>query len=296
MDGSKLAGIAGMSSIIGNVLLAGAKIYVAFACRSSAIMADAWHTLSDSLTSVIFLVGLKVSGKKADTLHPYGHGRAELIAAIIIGVLLAVVALNFTTDGVNRLLHHQPAEYGISAYVIMIVTVVVKEGMAQFAFFCARKNDLKSLRADGIHHRSDALSSLVILIGLAAGGGFWWLDGVLSIVVSLMILYSSVEVLRSAVNPLLGEPPSDELTARVEDLCHRLAGDTVEAHHFHLHTYGEHRELTFHIRLPGDWSLFRAHAMAELIQSELRHGMGIEATIHTEPLKSLEVEKNESML
>ncbi len=280
---AKLAAISGYSSIFGNMLLAAFKIYVALVSNSSAIMADAFHTLSDSVTSVIFLAGMKFSGRRPDRQHPFGHGRYELIAAVVIGVLLAVVAFDFGMQGIHRLIDHQPAEYGQLAYWAMILTIVVKEGMAQFAFMVARRARMTSLKADGIHHRTDALSSLVILIGLLAGSRFWWLDGVLSVLVALMILWSAVEVMRSAISPLLGEEPEPELTARITGLCCTLAGRRVEAHHFHLHRYGSHCELTFHIRLPGDWQLDTVHTIAENIQDAVRDSLGIEATIHVEP-------------
>ncbi|MEA4862423.1 MAG: cation diffusion facilitator family transporter [Victivallaceae bacterium] len=291
---AKLAAISGYSSIFGNVILAAFKMYVALISNSSAIMADAFHTLSDSVTSVIFLAGIKFSDREPDRQHPFGHGRYELIAAVVIGVLLAVVAFDFGMQGFHRLIDHQPAEYGPLAYWAMILTIVIKEGMAQFAFMVSRRTCMTSLKADGIHHRTDALSSLVILVGLIAGSRFWWLDGVLSILVALMILWSAVEVLRSAISPLLGEEPTPELTEQVTCLCRTLSGRRVEAHHFHLHRYGSHCELTFHIRLPGDWPLDTAHTIAENIQDAVRNSLKIEATIHVEPdrkeLSSSEVE------
>ncbi len=283
MNTAKQARLCGFGSIIGNLLLAAFKIFVAKLCMSSAIMADALHTLSDTVTSLVFVWGLKISQKHADHEHPFGHGRAELIATVIIGVLLALVGVEFAIDGTKRLLNHQAADYNGWAYAAMIATIIVKEGMAQWAFYIAKRGKLASLKADGMHHRSDALSSVVILIGLVFGSSFWWLDGVLSIFVALMIMYSSYEVLMSAVNPLLGEEADPELIAKITAMCHYAAGEDIEAHHFHLHSYGEHLELTFHIRLPRNMSLENAHNVAEEIQDVIRRELQIEATIHTEP-------------
>jgi len=279
----RLAAISGYSSIFGNAALGAFKIYVAVISNSSAIMADAFHTLSDSVTSVIFLAGLKFSKRCPDSKHPFGHGRYELIAALVIGVLLAVVAFDFGMEGVHRLTEHKAAEYGALAYWAMILTIVIKEAMAQFSFMVARRACMTSLKADGIHHRSDALSSLVILVGLLAGSRFWWLDGVLSILVAVMILWSAVEVMRTAISPLLGEEPPPEMIAKIVEICRILSGRPVEEHHFHMHRYGAHCELTFHIRLPGEWSLETVHGIAENIQDAVREALNIEATIHVEP-------------
>ena len=174
----------GWISIILNLVLFGLKYWAGIVTGSLALIADAWHTLTDSISSVIVLIGGKISRKPADDDHPFGHGRAEHISAIIIGVLLAIIAFDFVIGAIEKFRTHEQTHYGTIAIVVTIVSIVLKEALAQYAFWAGRKINSSILRADGWHHRTDALSSVVILIGIIIGSQFWWTDAVLSFIVA----------------------------------------------------------------------------------------------------------------
>lgn len=280
----------GHIAIWGNVVLAAFKFFVGITTGSLAIIADAWHTLSDSLSSVVLLVGLKISEKPADAEHPFGHGRAELIAAVVIGMMLAAVGFEFTRGGIEKIVAHESAEFGALGYAAMIITVVVKEAMAQYAFWLARKTGLTSLRADGYHHRSDALSSVILLAGMVAanlsGGALWWMDGALGAFVGIVLMRIAWVVLRDAGNKLIGEAVPAETEAKIREIARRVSGnDELDLHHFHLHSYGPHREITFHIRLAPETTLLEAHRKGTEIERAVARELGIDATIHIEPKK-----------
>jgi cation diffusion facilitator family transporter len=139
----------GWLSIIGNIFLFGLKYWAGIVTGSLALVADAWHTLTDSVSSVIVLVGGKISNKPADDEHPFGHGRAEHIAAIIIGVLLAIVAFDFIMGAIEKFGTKEKTVFGTVAWVVTILSIFVKEGMAQYAFWAAKKADSSILKADG---------------------------------------------------------------------------------------------------------------------------------------------------
>jgi cation diffusion facilitator family transporter len=122
--------------------------------------ADAWHTLSDTLTSVVVILGFWISSRLEDEEHPFGHGRAEVIATIIIATLLAVVGINFLKDSIQQLIVQRSASFSTVGLVVFAISVVIKEGLARFSIWAGKKTDSKSLIADGWHHRSDALASL----------------------------------------------------------------------------------------------------------------------------------------
>lgn len=286
----RLAKSEGHIAIWGNVALAAFKFFVGFSTGSLAVLADAWHTLSDSLSSIVLLIGLKISEKPADAEHPFGHGRAELIASVVIGMMLAAVGFEFARGGVEKIIERQAAEFGALGYAAMIVTVVVKETMAQYAFWIARRTGLSSLRADGYHHRSDSLSSLIVLAGMVASNVFgeklWWMDGALGAFVGLMLLRVAWTVLRDAGNKLLGEAVPAETEEKIREIALRVSGsDELDVHHFHLHSYGEHREITFHIRLAPETTLLDAHRLGTEIERAVARELGIDATIHIEPRK-----------
>lgn len=270
-------------SLWANILLFGVKFWAGMLSASAAMIADAWHTLSDSLSSLIILVAVQVSSKKADKEHPFGHGRAELIAALIVGMLLAFIAFEFFMEGVNRLTEHRAADYGYIAIAVTALSILGKEALARYAMYTYRKSGFLSLKADAWHHRSDALSSLVILIGIFAGRYLWWADGVLTILVSLLVAWSGFTILRDGVKPLLGESPDEALLKYLGNTCNRMLGMPANVHHVHLHRYGRHIELTFHLELPADYSLKYAHALVTQIERQIKKERQIEATIHIEP-------------
>nr|WP_290639917.1 cation diffusion facilitator family transporter [Labilibaculum sp.] len=287
LDKSNWALVEGWLSIIGNILLFALKYWAGIVTGSIAIMADAWHTLSDSLSSVIVIVGAKISKKPADDDHPFGHGRADLISAFIIGILLLLVAFDFVIESFHTLRDHESSQFGTIAVVVMITSVVIKELLAQFAYYGARKTNSKVLRADGWHHRSDAISSLVILIGIFLGPYYWWIDGVLGLIVAILIGHAAYEIISDSIHSLLGESPSDGIIDSLKSTIGEVHPYKLEPHHFHLHVYGDHTELTFHIRLPHNMPIKQAHDIATKLEEAILEKYGYASTIHIEPkLKS----------
>jgi len=274
----------GTISIILNTLLFGLKYWVGMKTFSIAIIADAWHTLSDSLTSLVVIIGFKVSSKPADKKHPYGHGQAEIISSVIIGTLLAVVGVNFLIASLQRFINHQSASYGNLAVIVFIISVIVKEGLAQFSLRFGKKINSRSLIADGWHHRSDALVSLMVLVGIFTGKYFWWVDSIMGIIVSLVIFYTTYIILKGSISTLIGEKPSEDFEAEIRKIVANSVSHDVKLHHLHSHKYGDNKELTFHIRLPADMRLEEAHSIAEELEKKIKEEMYIETTIHIEPI------------
>ncbi len=277
----------GWISIAGNIGLFAIKLWAGIKLGSAAFVADAWHTLSDSLSSVILLTGVKVAEKPPDQRHPFGHGRAERIAALLIGVLLLVVAFEFLLKGIDKLRHPQTTAYGWFGISVLLVSIAVKEAMAQYAFWIARRTGLESVRADAWHHRSDAISSVILLAGILVGGKWIYLDGVLTLLVTLIIGYAALQVMWATIDQILGRDIDSGLRQTLLTICRTACdGRELDAHHFHIHDYGGGRqELTFHIRMPGDTPLAAAHQCAQRIEKAIFDQTGITATIHIEPVK-----------
>ena len=277
----------GWISIFANGLLFISIYWVGIISGSVALMADAWHSLSDSLTSIIVILGAKISSKPPDKEHPFGHGRAELIASIIIGVILGLVGFEFAKESVLKLVNKEGVLYGRSAIWVMAISIGVNELLAQYAFWVGRKTGNPSLKADGWHHRSDALSSIIILTGIFFANYFWWIDGLLGFVVSLLLFHAAYDIIKDGTNPLLGEKPEKDLLNKLKTIANESSGIDTHLHHVHVHRYGDHVELTMHIRLPKEKTLQEAHAIADKIEADILSKLHIEATIHMEPLKSV---------
>lgn len=282
-NSNKLAYTEGWLSIVVNTLLFVLKYWAGIVTGSVAIIADAWHTLSDSVTSIIVIVGAKASNKPPDDEHPFGHGRAEIIGSIIIGVLLAVVGFDFVLESIERLKGGESTQFGTIALLVTILSILMKEGMTQYAFWAARKTNSKSLKADGWHHRSDAFSSIVILIGIFLGPYFWWIDGAMGIIIAIMLFIGTYQILKDAISTLLGNDADPELIEEIRNISEACCDHDLNLHHFHLHHYGNHQELTFHIQLDGRMSLEESHDIATQIEHKIKKKLNITATIHMEP-------------
>ena len=290
---SRLSIRAGWVSIFTNLALFGLKYWAGLVSGSVALIADAWHTLSDSISSVLVIGGVKLSQKPADKSHPFGHGRYELIATIIIGCLLIWVSYNFIVESVEKLQNKESASYGAFAIIATIISVISKEGLAQYSFYIGRKTNSRVVSADGWHHRSDAISSIVILVGIFIGRYFWWADGVLGIIVSLFILYTAYKIIKESSHTILGEKPEPELVAKLVSIINAAAGSNVFPHHFHIHNYVNHKELTFHIYLPDNYTISKAHEITNAIESSIAEEMEITSTIHVEPHEHMAIDDDE---
>lgn len=284
MDRKKASYIEGAVAIVGNIALFVLKYWAGIVSGSIALLADAWHTLSDSISSVVVILGAKLAAKKPDKDHPFGHGRWELVSSIIIAMLLVLIAVGFIRDAIGQLQLRGSASFGTLALVVTVFSVVLKEAMAQYAFYMARISGSSTVRADGWHHRTDALSSLVILIGIFLKNRFWWIDGVLGLIVSLMLIYAAYGIMMDAVNKILGEEPDEELIQEIRQIISALYDFEIHPHHFHLHNYISSKELTFHIKIDSKLSVEEGHGIADAIEKEIRNKMAIVSTIHMEPL------------
>jgi len=275
----------GIISVLLNFFLFILKYYAGVMSASVALIADAWHTLSDSLTSVVVIVGIKLSSGKPDKAHPFGYGRWEQVAALIIALLLVLVGIEFIKEAVTKLQSREAADFGWLAYLVTIVSILVKEGLAQYAFYIGRLTDNAVVKADGWHHRSDAFSSVVVLAGLFLSPYFWWIDAALGMVVSLLLFYAAYGIIRQAVNKILGEEPSEAVVTQVKEIVKAEMGSHAYPHHFHIHHYGDHAEFTFHVKVPGEETVREAHAKATLVERKMKELMNMDATIHIEPLE-----------
>ena len=274
----------GWVSIFANAVLFVSKYWVGVITGSIALVADAWHSLSDSLTSVIVIFGAKISNKPPDKEHPFGHGRAELIASIIIGAILGFVGFEFAKQSISKLVNKEGVEYGVAAIWVIVISILVNELLAQYAFWIGRKTGNPSMKADGWHHRSDALSSVIILVGIFFANHFWWIDGILGFIVSVLLFYAAYEIIKDGINPLLGETPEEDLLSDLKTIANETSGMETHLHHVHMHRYGQHMELTMHIKLPQETTLKNAHQIADDIEDAISKKLNIEATIHMEPL------------
>lgn len=274
----------GWVSIVGNALLFAVKAIIAVWVGSAALIADAVHTLTDSATSAVVIVGFKMSRKPSDSRHPFGHGRIEPVATLIIAILLFVAGFELLKHSVMAMWHPTVAKAGYGAIAIIFGTVVAKELMARFSFALGDLIDSATLKADALHHRSDAFSTLLVIVALIASRfGYPQVDGVMGIGVSLVIFASAWGIAREAVNPLIGEAPSQGVLDEIEGACRVITG-VLGVHDIVVHNYGENRIVSLHIEVSHRLSALTIHEIAEDVEENvgrLTHGMVV---VHMDPI------------
>ena len=278
----------GVLSVVINAVLFAVKFWAGIVTGSIALMADAWHTMSDSLTSIFVVIAAKLASKKPDKEHPFGHGRWELITALIISFILVMIGYEFLVNSIDRFLNRESVVYGTLALVITAASIIIKEALAQYAFYLGRKHDNPVITADGWHHRSDSLSSVVVLIGILATrivADFWWMDSVLGVFCALAIFYAAFKIMKEAITRILGEEPKQEFIDGLSAEVKKIYGSDLKLHHFHLHNYISHKELTLHMMLDKDMTIKSGHDIATVIEDMIKEKFDMEATIHIEPLE-----------
>ena len=290
MDKIKGGYAEGVVSIVVNTLLFAFKLWAGIITGSLALIADAWHTLSDSISSVVLVIASKLMSKKADKEHPFGHGRWEQISALFIAFILGLIGYEFLRRAIDQFITIRSGEklvhYSTIAIIIMGASILVKEALAQYAFYIARKTGNESVKADGWHHRSDSLASLLVVLGMLFAKNFWWIDSAMAAVVALFLFYATFNIIKESATKLLGEEPSKELIDKITALVKDAYGDTLQIHHFHLHDYVTQKELTLHIRLDKNMTIEKAHQIASQIEGKIKEDFNIIATIHMEPEKA----------
>lgn len=274
-------------SIIGNIFLFVIKYAVGVMTGSVALKADAWHTLSDILTSIIVLVGYRIARKPPDKDHPFGHGRYELVATMLVGVFLVLVAVMFFYEGFQQFISRTRVSFGPWAIAVTIISIAVKELTALYSFKVAKIVNNSSLEADGWHHRSDALSSLIILVGILFADYFWWMDSVLGIAVAILIGWVAIRTVRDAASAIVGEaPPEDLQNSIIETVKKSFPELELHPHNFRWHNYIQRQEITLHIVLPLGTKVEEAYQITSTLKDKVLEEFCIFATFHVEPISS----------
>ena len=191
-----------------NLLLFIFKLFIGLITGAVSLIADAIHTLSDVITSLIVIWGFRQAKRPADIRHPYGHGRTEYVATLIISILLCVAGIEFIETAIDRI--QNPVMIVSDWWMVLILglTIVIKEITARYAKFLSSKIASGLLQADEWNHRQDAISSFLVMIALVAGNfGYPSIDGWVGFLVALILIYTGLDIARDSVDDLIGKPP-----------------------------------------------------------------------------------------
>ncbi len=277
--------------IVCNLFLAVLKFILGILSHSIAVTADAANNLSDSASSVVTLVGFKLSSKPADREHPFGHGRIEYICALVIAFLVLLVGFELGKTSVSRITSGASATFSPFVVFGLFLSVCVKLWMSVFNKTLGRKISSSAMEAVSADSLSDALATGVTLISIiAAKFTALPVDGYIGILVSLLVMWAGIGIVRDTLTPLLGTAPDPELVKNIHDEI--LSYDKILGiHDLIVHEYGPGRIFaSLHAEVSSTENIMDSHGLIDLIESEVSKKLGIEILIHMDPL---EVENEE---
>lgn len=278
-----------------NCLLIVVKFLAGILGRSSAMIADAVHSLSDFATDIIVLVFVRIAGKPGDSTHAYGHGKFETLATLIIGVVLIGVGFGLGINGVRLIIGSINGEEiprpTMLALVVAILSIVLKEVVYRYTVAAGKRLQSQSVIANAWHHRSDALSSIGTLVGIAGAmflGEKWRvLDPIAAVAVSFFIVKVGLEISKPCVDILLERSLPEETVLEITGIITSVDG-ICGLHNLRTRRIGNNIAIEAHIRMDGDITLRKAHALASEAERRLRERFGADTHIglHMEPRKS----------
>lgn len=278
----------------GNAALLTFKFIAGVMGNSSAMIADAVHSLSDFVTDILVLVFVSISAKPQDTSHDYGHGKFETIASFLIGLALVAAATGIVVTGALKLwAWWGGAELESPGWIALwaaVLSIVIKELLYQYTARRGRKLDSPVMIANAWHHRSDALSSVgaAVGIGLALWLGQHWavFDPLASVVVGLMLMKVAYELLKTSINELTESSLPAETEQEIEQIILSF-GDVRQPHNLRTRRIGNRIAIEAHVRMDGQLPLAVVHERATTIERKLkeRFGNNTHVTLHMEPVK-----------
>ncbi len=277
-----------------NVSLVIIKFLFGIIGNSSAMIADAVHSLSDLITDAVVIIFVHLSSKPQDHDHNYGHGKYETLATSLVGLALLLVGIMILYGGIEKIITvlrgntiQQP---GIIALLAALISIVLKEFAYRITFRAGRRVKSQTVIANAWHHRSDAFSSIGTALGIGGAiflGSKWAvLDPIAAVIVSIFIIKTAWKLMRQSADELLEKSLSEDIQKEIKAIAESKYG-VSEIHNMFTRRIGDRIAIEMHLRMPGDISLYKAHKRTTEIEDLLRHHFGKDTHIilHVEPLK-----------
>ena len=279
--------LSGVTGIILNLLLFAGKLIAGLLAGAISVTADAFNNLSDAASSVVTLVGFRLAGQKADADHPFGHGRVEYLAGLIVSLLILLVGVELGKSSIEKILHPEETQLSVLTAGILAASILVKLWMGWFNSALAGRIKSEALRATATDSRSDAVATSAVLLGLILSRLLHLpLDGWIGVLVAVLILKAGLGSAKATLDPLLGQPPDPEEVRAIESLI--LSFPPISGiHDLVIHDYGPGRRMmSVHAEVPCDCDVMEVHDVIDHAERELEKAFGIEAVIHMDPVQA----------
>jgi len=277
--------ISGTVGIFLNILLFAGKLSAALVTGSVAIIADAFNNLSDAGSSVVTMIGFRLSGKKPDPQHPFGHGRVEYIAGFIVSVFIILMGFELALSSIRGIRSPKAIDFSMLSVGILSASIAVKLYMALYNKKLSKLFNSSALNATATDSISDVAATSTVLLSLIVSHYYSiQLDSYAGLLVSLFILYSGVNAAKDTIAPLLGTPPSTELVNEIEKIV--MSHNVISGmHDLVVHDYGPGRlMISLHAEVSSSIGVFESHEVIDDLEIELGEKLNCEAVIHFDPI------------
>lgn len=278
--------VAGIFGIICNIILAAFKVTIGLLTGSFSIISDGINNISDICSSLVTLFGFKMSKKRADADHPFGHGRIEYVAGITVSIVIIMVGFELLRTSIGKIFMPDDLDFSIVAFIILVGSIGLKLLMGSFYTSTANKINSSALKASAADSFSDCISTGVVLgstiLYMTTGIN---IDGYASAAVAVFILITGINAVRETVHPLLGEKIPEKM---VETVKKEVLEDKriLRIHDLIIHNYGEGRiYISLHAEINSDYSLIEAHEIIDDAERRVRNAFKCDITIHTDPVE-----------
>lgn len=277
------------ASVVGifcNILLFSVKLTIGLILSSLAVTADAFNNLSDAASSIISFIGVKMAGKPADAEHPFGHGRIEYIAALIVSFLVIEVGFTFFKSSISKILHPEEISFDLVPFVILILSILVKLWMAFFNNKLGKRIDSKVMLATAADSLGDVITtSATVLSIIICHFTSINVDAIAGLIVSAIVIWSGISIAKDTLEPLIGERVPAELYQKITDIVESYDG-IVGTHDLIVHNYGPNRSMaTIHAEVPNDINIDVSHEIIDKIERDVKKDLNILLVIHMDPVE-----------
>lgn len=279
----KLCGVVG---IVLNIVLFIGKFFAGMISNSIAITADAFNNLSDAGSSVVTLAGFKLAEKKPDPNHPFGHGRMEYLAGLVVSAVILMMAFELLKDSVDKILHPVAVEFSAVIVGILVASIVVKCYMAFYNYSVGKRIGSATLKATATDSLSDCVSTFVVLIATLIGHYTpFQIDGICGVAVGILIFIAGINAAKATLDPLLGQAPEKEFVDNIEKMVLEFDENIVGIHDLIVHDYGPGRRIiSLHAEVPAEGDILMLHDIVDNLEMKLKEEIGCLATIHMDPV------------
>ena len=279
--------LCGAVGIFLNVILFAAKYLAGTLTGSIAIVADAFNNLSDAGSSIITLLGFKLAAKKPDRDHPYGHGRFECIAGLVVSFVILMMGFDLAKTSVTKILHPEDVDFSILSICILIGSILVKLYMALYNRSVGKRISSAAVMATATDSLSDVCATTMVLAAtLVARFTGVNIDGWAGAIVSLVILWAGYNAAKDTIDPLLGQAPDPEFVQRIADIVNRYP-EVVGIHDLAVHDYGAGRVMiSLHAEVPASGDIMALHDVIDTIERDLQEELNCNAVIHMDPIST----------